>query len=355
VLKKQKQKIVECWVPDRELSEEEVEELMIRHNQNTGSFDYEILANEYEMFDLLQWGFTEEQLIGCFEDKEKENALDEESDEPIEPPKDEDSITKLGDLYELGNHRLICGDSTIKETVDKVLNGEKPILMVTDPPYGVNYDPSKKKIADGNKGRSVKSFGKVQNDNRKSWKEAYKLFNGEVAYIWHADKQAKDLLLDIDEIGFILIYQIIWVKQLGFSMGDYHHYHEPCYVAVKKGCKHNWQGSRKERTVWEIQSRAACGDVSKMEEFTGHGTQKPLECMAKPIRNNSGEGEGVYDPFLGSGTTLIAAENLKRKCYGIEISSAYCDVTVKRWINYRKNNGLSFDVICNGEKTTAFE
>jgi len=340
--KKLKMKEIPCIIEEN-LCDEIMKKRTILDNKTFGNFDFDILLNEFDTEMLLDCGFTMPELTGEDINISGEDLQDDE--EEVEPPKE--PKTKPGDLYELGVHRLKCGDSTNSDDVTDVLSGATPILMVTDPPYGVNYDASWRKISDGNKGRKVKSFGKVVNDSIKSWKSAFKLFNGEVAYIWHSSLQAEDTLLDIKSIGFILIYQIIWVKQLGFSMGDYHHYHEPCYVAVKKGCRHNWQGSRKERTVWEIQSRAALGNTSQMEEATGHSTQKPLECMAKPIRNNTAEGEGVYDPFLGSGTTLIAAEKLNRICYGLEIDPAYCDIIVQRWCKLTgkkaKRNGVEID------------
>jgi DNA modification methylase len=221
--------------------------------------------------------------------------------------------------------------------------------MVTDPPYGVNYDASWRGKLDANKGRKATSFGKVLNDENSDWTLSYKLFPGSVAYVWHSALHSHIVANNLLDCDFKIIYQIIWVKQSGFSRGDYHWCHEPCWVCVKNKHTHNWQGSRKEKTTWEIQSRSAVGDTSKMEEFTGHSTQKPLECMAKPIRNNTAEGECVYDPFLGSGTTLIAAEKLKRKCIGIELSPAYCDVIVKRYINLIAKDGLNAIIKRNGE------
>ncbi|MGD2065730.1 MAG: DNA methyltransferase, partial [Candidatus Bathyarchaeota archaeon] len=119
--------------------------------------------------------------------------------------------------------------------------------------------------------------------------------------------------------------------------------------AVKKGHNHNWKGSRKESTLWEIANLNAFG-TNKEDERTAHSTQKPLECMARPIRNNSAKGEGVYDPFVGSGTTLIAAEQLERRCYAMELDPAYCDMVIERWIKYKKKHNLPFNIIKNGEK-----
>lgn len=340
-------KTVECWVPSRKLTQKEVDELNIRLNKNTGEWDWDTLANEWDANDLMEWGFTDEDLQ-MFENEDTE-AVDEDDSQSLEPCKDEDATTKLGDIYDLGLHRIACGDSTDSDIVSALLRQEKPILMVTDPPYGFEYDATwRHKI--GRKDCKYKhAKGKVINDNIYEWIDSYKLFQGDVAYIWHPALYTHIFSKNIIECGFKIIYQIIWVKHAGFGMGDYHWYHEPCIVAVKNGKNHNWQGSRKERTVWEIQSRTALGNTKQMEEYTGHSTQKPLECMARPIRNNSAAGESVYDPFLGSGTTLIAAEQLGRICYGIEISAAYCDVIIRRYQNYMKKQGKPYEIKRNGE------
>lgn len=351
VLKDLKQKSVECWVCEEELTPEEIDELNIRLNKNTGEWDWEKLANEWSSESLFDWGFTEKELQ--FTPIEEVEATEEDEDGTLEPAKDEDAETKLGDIYELNGHRLICGDSTHPDVVAALLREDKPILMVTDPPYGVNYDASwreKLKTKNDRWSKSVHSTGKVLNDHQSSWALAYFLFPGSVMYVWHSAFHSDTVSKDIKDLDFQIIYQIIWVKQVAFGRGDYHWYHEPCWVAVKKGHKHNWQGSRTERTVWEIQSRAAIGDTSKMEEATGHSTQKPLECMARPIRNNTAKGEGVYDPFLGSGTTLIAAEQLGRTCYGVELSPAYCDIIVNRWIKFMIKNNKDFVIKKNGEE-----
>jgi DNA modification methylase len=139
------------------------------------------------------------------------------------------------------------------------------------------------------------------------------------------------------------------VKQhFALSRGDYHWQHEPCWYAVKKGHKHNWQGARDQSTTWEVSNLNAFG-ANKDDERTSHSTQKPLECMARPIKNNTAKGESVYDPFLGSGTTLLACEQLDRTCYGIELDPAYCDIIVDRWVKYRKKLGKDSMVKLNGE------
>ncbi len=348
VLKTLKQKSVECWVCEEELTPEDIDELNIRLNKNTGEWDWEKLANEWNSDLLFEWGFTESELQ--FTPVEEIEAI-EEDEGVLEPAKDEDAETKLGDIYELNGHRIACGDSTDPEIVQRLLLSETPILMVTDPPYGVNYDASWRAEEGKKHGSKAKwAVGKVKNDDQADWRLSYFLFPGSIAYVWHADKMAHIVAQNLIDCEFEIKYQIIWVKNNGFSRGDYHHYHEPCLYAVKKGNNHNWKGGTKERTTWDI---SVVHKGEEKNDRTSHSTQKPIECMAKPIRNNTAKGEGVYDPFLGSGTTLIAAEQLGRTCYGIELSPAYCDIIVKRWKNFMTKNNKDFVIKKNGEELEA--
>lgn len=342
--KKLKWKQVPCII-DKDLAPELIRERIIRDNVHHGEFDWDILKVEYDPLELIDMGFTEEMMQ--IENIETIEPTEEDESQVLEPGKDEDATTKLGDVYELNEHRLVCGDSTLSEYVDKCLNGAIPILMVTDPPYGVEYDASWRDTA----GKGCKAKGKVQNDDRVNWDLAWHLFPGSIAYVWSGDKFAFESLKSLINNDYVIINQIIWAKQhFALSRGDYHSQHESCWYAVKKGHQHNWQESRKESTIWEI-ANLNCFGKSKEdgEERTAHSTQKPLECMARPIRNNTQSGEGVYDPFLGSGTTLIAAEQNVRTCYGIELSPAYCDIIVNRWIKYMKKSNKPYSIKRNGE------
>jgi len=295
--------------------------------------------------DPIITGFTQDEIDAIV--KVEEVDLVEEDESLLLPV--EDPISKLGDIWILGNHRLMCGDSTVLTLVDNLLKGEKPLLMVTDPPYGVNYDPAWRNNASLGVGRD--SVGKVENDDMADWLDAYSLFPGSVAYVWHAGKFTDVVAKNLKDCGFDIVSQIIWAKNnFAISRGDYHWKHEPCWYAVKKGCNHNWQGARDQSTLWEIQSTH---QVSENEK-TGHGTQKPIDCMRFPILNNTRENESVYDPFGGSGTTLIACEKTNRKCFMMEISPNYCDTIVNRWQKLTgktailEMNGLSFEEIKNG-------
>jgi DNA modification methylase len=246
---------------------------------------------------------------------------------PIKP------TTRVGDLWQLGKHRILCGDSTKAEDVSRALDGKKPNLMVTDPPYGVDYDPEWRADANKWKGSKVKlgakAIGRVANDEEADWRAAWENYHGDVAYIWHGGLRSVEQAQSLEASGFVIRTQIIWNKnRIVIGRGDYHWQHEACWYAVRKGRTGHWQGSRTETTVWNI-------DKAQTNE-TGHSTQKPIECMRRPIQNNSKAGEYIYEPFAGSGTTIIAAEMMNRYCLAIEITPAYVDVCVERWQTFAK-------------------
>jgi DNA modification methylase len=226
--------------------------------------------------------------------------------------------TALGQVWELGDHRLLCGDCTDADAVAQLMSGAVAHLMVTDPPYGVEYDASWRERALGGE----RTKGKVHNDDRADWSDAWELFTGDVAYVWHGEKKAHTVANSLAAGGFELVNQIIWAKSnIVIGRGNYHSKHESCWYAVRKGGKRHFTDDRTQSTLWEIDK--------PVKSETGHSTQKPLECMARPIRNH--KCDTVYDPFLGSGTTLMACENLGRKCRAIEIDPGYVAVALERW------------------------
>jgi len=232
---------------------------------------------------------------------------------------------RTGDVWQLGRHRLVCGDATSPLVVARALNGHATHLMVTDPPYGVSYDPNWRTglVDPGGKQKSVRATGKIANDHRSDWRRAWKLFPGDVAYVWHAGLHASRVQASLAAAGFFIRSQIVWDKgRLIISRGHYHWRHEPCWYAVRKGKTGHWAGDRRQVTVWQIPHRRS---------ETGHGAQKPIECMRRPIENNSRPGDRVYDPFVGSGTTIIAAEMTGRICHAIEIDPVYAGVAIARW------------------------
>ena len=283
-------------------------------------WDEKLLAAELSGLDAqlrASVGFSADELVRLMGGHEGLTDPDEVPPVPAEP------VTQIGDLWQLGPHRLLCGDATCAADVAAALGGVAPHLMVTDPPYGVDYNPAWR--ADAGVNRNQGKMGLVTNDERADWREAWALFPGDVAYVWHAGKYASTVQASIEAAGFQIRCQMIWAKdRFALSRGDYHWQHEPCWYAVRK--VGHWTGDRRQTTLWHIPARDDSGH--------GHGTQKPVECMRRPIENNSSAGQAVYDPFVGSGTTIIAAEMTGRVCHALEIKPAYCDVAVTRWENF---------------------
>lgn len=323
--------------------------------------DNKLALNAGWDLDLLKVELSELRLDGFnlaftgFSDEELANLLAETTPgltDPDDVPEAEPAVSCLGDIWVLGRHRVTCGDATIADDVARVLAGVAPHLMVTDPPYGVEYDANWRNNALRADGSPIggRAIGKVENDDRADWREAWVLFPGDVAYVWHGGNMAHIVAESLIETGLNIRAQIIWNKSnIVISRGDYHPKHEPCWYAVRKGKTGHYVGGRKQSTVWDI-------DKPHKSE-TGHSTQKPVECMKRPIDNNSSPGQAVYDPFLGSGTTLIAAEMTGRCCYAIELNPVYVDVAVRRWQNFTgkkatlESNGQSFDDLRESGRT----
>jgi DNA modification methylase len=313
------------------LTEPQARALRLADNQialNSG-WDEALLAAEIARIrddasvDLDVLGFSPEALedllasIGANGDAPAQGDPDAPAPEPPAQP-----VTRPGDLWHLGRHRLLCGDATNRADVLRLLGGAKPHLMVSDPPYGVGYDPAWRNEAGVS---STARTGKVANDDRADWREAWALFPGDVAYIWHAGVHARTVIESLEAAGFVVRSQIVWAKpRLVLGRGDYHWQHEPCIYGVRKGATGHWQGARDQTTLWPI--GAGPEDIA-----TVHGTQKPVECMRRPMLNNSEPGDVIYEPFCGSGTAIIAAETAERICYAMEIDPGYCDVTIARF------------------------
>ena len=306
--------------------------LSVNKTAEFAEWDFDLLKLELQdlgelNFDLELTGFDLGEVASLF-DEETDSEGEDDIPEPPENP-----VSRPGALWTLGNHRLLCGDATVATDVERVLGTVKPLLMVTDPPYGVEYAPAWRNQSGANATKSTRT-GKVLNDDRADWSEAWSLFPGDVAYVWHGSLHAGEVAESLDVSGFKIRSQIIWVKEkMVLSGADYHWQHEPCHYAVKKTGKGHWAGDRKQTTLWQIANK-------DQDEKTVHGTQKPVECMRRPILNNSSPGQAVYEPFMGSGTTLIAAETTGRVCYGIELNPAYVDVAVERWQQFTGKEAL---------------
>lgn len=339
------------------LSKAQVRAYVLADNKlalNAG-WDNELLAIELgelktDGFDLGIIGFSTEEFDGLFAEA---NATPDGQTDPDDVPEEPAvPVTKTGDLWLLGRHRLLCGSSILADDVQKVLAGAEPSLMVTDPPWGVSYDPgwrNERQLAPF-AGRQTSG---VKNDDEADWEQAYALFPGSVAYVWHALTKSVVVAKGLTECGFTIRSQIIWVKHhYAIGRGDYHVQHEPCWYAVKAGTNGHWNGDRTQSTVWSIPTVHVNSGGDRVEnERVGHGTQKPVECMRRPIVNNSNAGQAVYDPFLGSGTTIIACETTGRVCVGLDIDPVYCDVILTRWQNFTgkkatlESSGRTFEEI----------
>lgn len=315
-------KKVPC-IKEEHLSEAQRKAYIIADNKlslNAG-WDDELLAVELadlqgEGFDLSLTGFDEKEIASIFDDgnEAKEDNFDVKAE--LEKP----TISKNGDLWLLGKHRLVCGDSTKPETYGLLMDGKKANLTVTDPPYNVNYEGS---------------AGKIKNDNLDNDRfylfllDAFKRMEENMAddasiYVFHADTEGLNFRKAFYDAGFYLSGTCIWKKQsLVLGRSPYQWQHEPCLFGWKKNGKHQWYSDRKQTTIWEFDKPKKNGD---------HPTMKPIPLIAYPIQNSSMSNCVVLDPFGGSGSTLIACEQTNRICHTIELDEKFCDVIVKRYI-----------------------
>jgi DNA modification methylase len=332
------------------LTELQRRQLMLADNRialNAG-WDLEMLSLELTELSALGaelegLGFTAAELAKALSPARTVGLTDEDE----APELAEKAVSAPGDVWLAGSHRVGCGDSTDPAAVAALMGSLVPGLMVTDPPYGVDYDPAWRHRRGVN--RSARR-GKVRNDDQADWGAAWKLFPGTIAYVWHAALQAATVHKSLRDNGFAIRAQIVWAKErLVMGRGDYHWQHEPCWYAVRT--KGNWTGDRKQTTLWTIPS-------GNQDVQTVHATQKPVECMRRPMLNNSNAGQAIYDPFLGSGTTLIAAETSGRVCLGMDLEPRYVDVAVRRWQAFTGKvaslaaDGRSFDAVSNERMAT---
>ena len=273
-----------------------------------------------------------------FTDAELEALLEAPAIVEDDAPEADDgpTVAQPGDIWTCGRHRLACGDSTDDDCVTFLLDGATPNLMVTDPPYGVEYDPEWRNEAarKGQLAYAAKRVGEVNNDDRADWNDAFVKFPGHVAYVWHAAGPLSAVVCDsLTRASLPPRMQIIWSKpHFPITRGHYTVRHEPCWYCVREGETASWIGAANEDTVWHVPLDANVDG--------GHSTQKPVELMAHAMRNHEGD---VYDPFLGSGTTMIAAEQMGRTCYAIEIEPRYVDVALRRYMAFTGDTPVRHD------------
>ena len=305
------------------MDEEKEKALNIALNKISGDWDKDKLALliadlQGADFDVSLTGFEPAEIDDLFKDTLKDGIKDDDFDVGAELA--QPTMTKLGDIWTLGRHRLICGDSTKAETYDLLMGNTKANLVITDPPYNVNYEGS---------------AGKIKNDNMADEAfynfllDAYTQMHSAMAddasiYVFHADTEGLNFRRAFADAGFYLSGCCIWKKQsLVLGRSPYQWQHEPCLYGWKKNGKHQWYTGRKETTIWEFDKPKKNGD---------HPTMKPIPLLAYPIMNSSMSNSVVLDPFGGSGSTLIACEQTDRICYTVELDEKFCDVIVKRYI-----------------------
>lgn len=311
-----------------------------RTNQET---DWDLPLLNAEMLELKDLGAIDMELTGFdLAELEKMWAPGEAEDARANeaPPVPENPVSRLADLWLLGEHRAICGSCENPEVIARLIVDPLPRLMVTDPPYGISLDMEWRDRAGHNQmGPANKSYMKIamdgkgiSGDTQADWSDAFALVPSvHIAYVWHATSHLVEVAQGLKRIGFEVRQQIIWDKTVAaMSRSAYHWKHEPCWYAVKDGTTATWIGSKDQTTVWEAASPKHIMSGSK-EERLPHPTQKPVELMRRSIVNHIKRGESVYEPFLGSGTTLAAAQMTGRICYGVEIEPRYVDVVVQRW------------------------
>lgn len=334
-----------------DLTIEKEKELNVRLNRNTGQWDYDMLANHFDLEELISWGFGEDEL--ALPDPEPLDGLTD----PDDVPEVDEPTAKLGDVWILGDHKLLCGDSTKAEDVDKLIGQEKIDLIFTDPPYGVSYT--------GHPiiGKQWKAIDKDDLRDEGLYKFLYAAFkhlsdritDGIAAYIFHASSTQIEFQKALEATNFKVKQQLIWHKGHGFNRSDYHWAHEPLFYAVKGKQNNKWYGDRTQQTVLNkidtelkgltkkelveiveaMRDNTTVWEVKKDKTlFYQHPTQKPVDLAIKAIKNNTKPGDTVIDNFSGSGSTLMAAECTNRKCLALEFDPGYCDVIISRWENF---------------------
>ena len=306
------------------LSEEQRKAYTLAHNKSAESeWDFEILSDELKSIvdiDMMDFGFDL-----SLEDEEYEVIEDEVPEIPVEPK------AKYGDIYQLGNHRLMCGDATVLEDVRTLMNDNKADLLLTDPPYNVDYEGKTKdslKIKNDNMGDN--QFKQFLTDSFSNANEVMK--EGASFYIWHADSEGYNFRSACKDVSWKVRQCLIWNKNtMVMGRQDYQWKHEPCLYGWKDGASHNWYSDRKQTTVLEF---------NKPNKSELHPTMKPLDLFAYQMKNSTAKGDIVLDLFGGSGTTLMVSEQLDRNAYIMELDPRYVDAIINRWETMTGSKGV---------------
>jgi len=297
-----------------DLTEEQQREFLIKDNTSGGEWDWDILANEWNAEELEEWGLD---LPVDFNTE----PVEAEDDDFYVPEGGSETDIVLGDLFEIGEHRLLCGDSTQTDTFEKLMQGQLADMVITDPPYNVAYEgKTKEALTIENDSMSNDDFYKFLYDFYTAQSTVVK--KGGAIYVWHASSEIINFAKAMVDAGWLLKQQLIWVNN-SMVMGrqDYQWKHEPCLYGWLKGDSHKWYSDRKQTTVIEWDKPQRNGE---------HPTMKPIGLFSYQIENSSKQGDIVIDAFGGSGTTMVACEQLKRKSYVIEFDPRYCQVIIDR-------------------------
>lgn len=323
-----------CFVLNKDVSLAKIKEYAIKDNVQAGNWDWDELANgDWEVDDLQDWGVDCSFLTDTEPVKEMSERKETEDDEYDEDEHEIEAKCKLGDIWQLGRHRLMCGDSTDASQVAKLLGGTNIQLYLTDPPYNVAYGYNGAHTEKHRKDGLIVLNDKMDNDKFEEFlTNAFNAANanmekGASFYIFHSDGYSywfrKALINTVD---LELRENLIWVKNsMTLGRQDYQWRHEPCLYGWKKGASHNWFSDRKQTTVMEF---------DRPTKSVEHPTMKPIPLFAYLIQNSSQEGWNVYDSFGGSGTTVMACEQLDRNGFLMELDPHYCDVIINRWETY---------------------
>jgi len=351
------QEVPVIWV---DLSLEQARLLGLALNKIAGSWDEALLARllaELQIvpdLDLGLSGFDQDEvaaLLRSLDVREKRDRIEAFDLDDVLDGARQSLRTKAGDLWQLGDHRLLCGDATDPAAVERLLAGATPRLLVTDPPYGVSLDLTWRDRASGSPdpaARRSRSAGHrntdLAGDTRVDWSEAFALVPSlSVGYVWHAGVHAAVVAAGLERIGFEIVSQVIWDKG-AFTLGRawYHWGHEPCWVVRTKRARLPFRGPRDQATIWRAPS-PKMPSAGSTEPVLDHPTQKPLLLFETPIRNHLKPGEAVYDPFLGSGTCLIAAERCGMRAFAMELDPVYVEVALRRWERFSGHAAVRID------------
>lgn len=366
---------IPCKILSPDTPVERLREITIKDNNVCGAYDDDILANEWNLDELIDWGLElTNEFAGLDDEDEYDDDEDEyEGDENVEVVEDEPpNITsdkcRKGDIWQLGQHRLICGDSTEPETLERLMNGETADIVLTDPPYNVNYKEKEKDLLEHRPNKRVEEGNAVDIANDAMEENEFIVFlthsftnfkdhlkDGGAFYIWHSATHAFEFISACRQAGLQVRQSLIWNKN-HFVLGrsDYQYKHEPCLYGWKDGASHYFVGDRTQSTVYEdagfepskmskqelvelvtnlVVNNVATDVINENKPVVSelHPTMKPVKLFGRLLKNSSIPGDICLDPFCGSGTSIIACEQLARKCYASELSVDYCNTIITRW------------------------